>query len=66
VVDQSVALLGMMNGLTLNERIGERAIIDGAEERRRREARERVLRERLEAAEQEALRQRLRETQMPR
>lgn len=62
VVDQSVALQGMMGGLSLNDRIGERALTDAAQERRRAE-RERKERER---SEEEALRARLRERQMPR
>jgi len=63
---QSQALTGVMAGLTLNERIGERALVDGAAERRRRENGDRVMRERLEKSEQEAMTQRLRERQMPR
>lgn len=66
VVEQSQALQTMMGGLTLNERIGERTLVDTAAERRRLEVRDRQLRERLEATEQEAMRQRLRERQMPR
>lgn len=55
-----------MGNLTLSERIGERTLVDAAAERRRLEIRDRQLRERLEASEQEAMRQRLRERQMPR
>jgi len=50
----------------LSERIGERALVDAAAERRRLEIRDRQLRERREESEQEAMRQRLRERQMPR
>jgi hypothetical protein len=83
VVDQSLALQGLMGGLSLgdgrgeavaerrmslNERIGERALTDAAAERRRleRERMGRVERERREKREEEELRQRLRERQMPR
>lgn len=57
-----------MGGLTLEERIGDRAVADATAERRRLE---RVgtgfgFRERLERTEEEAQRQRLRERQMPR
>jgi len=55
-----------MGRLTLNERIGEKALVDGAAERRRAETRDRAMKERLEASEAEAMRQRLRERQMPR
>lgn len=48
--------------LSLNERIGERALLDAAEERRRVEK----AREKAEKNEEEALRQRLRERQLPR
>ena len=66
VIDQSEALQGMMGGLRLDGRLGERVIVDAAAERRRLEERDRVLRQRLVEDEEEALRQRLRERQLPR
>lgn len=66
VIDQSEALQGMMGGLRLDGRLGERVIEDAAAERRRAEERDRVLRARLEEDEEEAMRQRLRERQLPR
>jgi hypothetical protein len=66
VIDQSEALQGMMGGLRLDDRLGERVIVDAAAERRRLEERDRVIRQRLEEDEEEAMRQRLRERQLPR
>jgi len=62
VVDQSQVLQGMMGGLTLD---GERTLIAEAEARRRMENRDRAIRARMVEQEQEALKQRLRERQMP-
>jgi hypothetical protein len=66
VIDQSQVLQGMMGGLTLHDRAGERALLAEAEIRRRAEEQDRALKARLvEQEEQEALKQRLRERQMP-
>lgn len=65
VVDQTHALQGMMGGLSLGERIGERTLIAEAETRRRLEERDRAIKAIREEEEQEALKQRLRERQMP-
>jgi len=54
----------MIGGLSLDDR-GDRAIADMAAERRRREERDRLVRLGLEAQEEEALKQRLRERQLP-
>ena len=66
VIDQSQALQGMMGGLRLDDRLGERVIVDAAAERRRLAETDRIARQRLEEDEEEALRQRLRERQLPR
>ena len=66
VIDQSEALQVMMGGLRLDGRLGERVIEGAAAERMRADERDRVLRARLEEDEEEALRQRLRERQLPR
>jgi len=66
VIDQSEALQGMMGGLRLDDRLGERVIVDVAAERRRLAEIDRIARQRLEEEEEEALRQRLRERQLPR
>jgi hypothetical protein len=66
VIDQSDALQGMLGGLRIDDRLGERVIVDAAAERRRLEDRDRVIRQRLEEDEEEAMRQRLRERQLPR
>ena len=55
-----------MGALRLDGRLGERVIVDAAVERRRLGERDRILRQRLEADEEEAMRQRLRERQLPR
>jgi hypothetical protein len=55
----------MMGGLNLEDRAGERALIAEAEIRRRMEERDRAIRARMVEQEEEALRQRLRERQMP-
>jgi len=55
----------MIGSLSLDDR-GDRAIADMAAERRRKEKRDRLIRLGLEAQEEEALKQRLRERQMPR
>lgn len=60
VIDQSEVLQDMMGGLVIDDR---RAIIDTAAERRRRE--DLRIRQRLEALEDEAMKQRLRERQLP-
>jgi hypothetical protein len=53
----------MMSGLTIrDERL---AILEEAEVRRRLETRERAIQARMQAQEEEALKQRLRERQMP-
>jgi len=65
VIDQSEVLQGMIGGLSLDDR-GDRAITDMAAERRRKEERDRLIKLGLEAQEEEALKQRLRERQMPR
>ena len=63
VVDQSEVLQGMMGGLTIrDERL---AILEEVEARRRLENRERAIQARMQAQEEEALKQRLRERQMP-
>jgi hypothetical protein len=55
----------MIGSLSLDDR-GDRAIADMAAERIRKEKRDRLIRLGLEAREEEALKQRLRERQMPR
>lgn len=65
VIDQSQVLQGMMGGLNLNDRVGERALIAEAEIRRQMEERDRAIRARKVEQEEEALKQRLRERQMP-
>jgi hypothetical protein len=62
VIDQTRALLG---GLSLDDRAGERVLIAEAENRRLTEERDRATRARLVAEEGEAMKQRLRERQMP-
>jgi len=62
VIDQTQALL---NGLSLNDRAGERTLVAEAEIRRRTEERDKALKARMVAEEEEALKQRLRERQMP-
>lgn len=62
VIDQTQALLG---GLSLNGRTGERVLLAEVEERRWRDERDRALRARMVVEEEEALKQRLRERQMP-
>jgi len=63
VVDQSQILQDRMAGLTIrDERL---AILEEAEARRRLEARERAIQARMQAQEEEALKQRLRERQSP-
>jgi hypothetical protein len=52
----------MMGGLTIRD---ERLAIEEAEARRRLESRERAIEARVQAQEEEALKQRLRERQMP-
>lgn len=64
VVDQSLS--EQMGGLNLAERVGERASAQEAEVRRRMEERDRAMRARIEAEMEEAMRQRLRERQLPR
>ncbi len=66
VINQSDSLQGMMGGLRLDGRLGERVIYDAAAERLRLEERDRLLKQRLEQTEEEAMRQRLRERQLPR
>lgn len=66
IIDQTQVLQGMMDGLNLNDRAGERALVAEAEIRRRMEERDRTIRARMMAQEEEALKQRLRERQMPR
>jgi hypothetical protein len=62
-VDQSQILQERMGGLTVrDERL---AILEEAETRRRLEARERAIQARMQAQEEEALKERLRERQMP-
>jgi hypothetical protein len=62
-VDQSQVLQGMMGGLTIrDERL---AVLEEAEARRRLETRERAIQARIQVQEEEALKQRLRERQMP-
>jgi hypothetical protein len=56
----------MMGALRLEDRLGERVIVDVAAERRRLAEIDRIARQRLEEEEEEALRQRLRERQLPR
>ena len=65
VIDQTQALQGMMGGLSLNDTAGERALIAEAEIRRRMEERDRATRARMVEQEEEALKQRLKERQMP-
>jgi hypothetical protein len=55
-----------MGGLSLAERVDERALVEEAEVRRRMEERDRAMRARMEAEKEEAMRQRLRERQLPR
>ena len=66
VIDQSEELQGMMGGLELDDHLGETVIIHAAAERRRLAERDRIMRQRLEEDEEQALRQRLRERQLPR
>jgi len=65
VIDQTQVLQGMMGGLSLNDTAGERALIAEADIRRRLEERDRAIRARMVEQEEEALKQRLRERQMP-
>jgi len=65
VIDQSDALQGMMGRLSIDDRAGERALIAEAEIRRRMEERDRAIRARMVEQEEEELKQRLRERQMP-
>lgn len=63
VVDQSDNLQGMMGGMRIDERIGDR--LSSADFRRRQDDRELAAQLKREAEEQEAQNQRLRERQMP-
>ena len=62
VIDQTQSLLA---GLSLNDRSGERILVAEAENRRRMEERDRATRARMVLEEEEAMKQRLRERQMP-
>jgi hypothetical protein len=62
VIDQTQALLA---GLSLDDTTGERVLVAEAENRRLMEERDRAIRARLVIEEEEAMRQRLRERQMP-
>lgn len=66
VIDQSQALQERLGGLRLDDRLGERVIVDAAAERRRLAEIDRIARQRLEEDEEEAMRQRLIERQLPR
>ncbi|KAH7348614.1 hypothetical protein BKA65DRAFT_550682 [Rhexocercosporidium sp. MPI-PUGE-AT-0058] len=69
VIDQSEALTGMLDNLAIRDErslAGERALISESEMRRRLEERDRVARARLVEKEEEELKARLRERQMPR
>ena len=59
VIDQTQALLG---GLSLEDRVGERVLVVEAENRR---ARDRAIKARWAAEEEEAMKQRLKERQLP-
>lgn len=63
VVDQSRRLEGMMSGLNIRD--DRLASLEEAEIRRRMESRERAIKARMDMQEEEALKQRLRERQMP-
>jgi hypothetical protein len=55
----------LLGGLSLDDSAGERLLIAEAENRRRMEERDRAIKARLVAEEEEAMKQRLRERQMP-
>lgn len=65
VIDQTSTLQGKIGNLGLGDSVEERVLINDAETRRRMEERDRALRARLAMEEEEALKQRLRERQMP-
>jgi hypothetical protein len=56
----------LLAGLSLEDRTGERVLIAEAENRRRMEERDRAIRARMVIEEEEAMKQRLRERQLPR
>lgn len=69
VIDQTEALHGMLDSLAIRDErslAGERALISESEMRRRLEERDRIARARLVEREEEELKARLRERQMPR
>lgn len=66
VIDQSLALQERLGALRLDDHVGERVIVDAAAERRRLAEIDRIARQRLVEDEEEAMRQRLRERQLPR
>ncbi|CZT48657.1 uncharacterized protein RSE6_09387 [Rhynchosporium secalis] len=69
VVDQSEALHGMLDKLTIRDErslVNERALIGESEMRRRMDDRERIAKARLVEIEEEEMRARLKERQMPR